>query len=302
VTLDLKHRMDRLADRFPLVRFLLSVQQRFSTMNGSALAAQITLNGFTALFALVVLAVAVVGFLSAGDAGFSRDLVRDLGLSGEAARTVTRAVETAQDSRRTATVVGLLGLAWVGVGLGGAIGTAFDTAWKVKGRGLRDKAIGLLWLVGAAVLVALGAGATAAWSFLPGEFAPLVIIVTVAVNTSIFLWTSWILTNRRVPLEALLVPALVGGVGLEALKLFGGYLVPRLVASSSELYGTIGVAVALLAWLFILGRLIVYVAAVEVVRWEGREGTDTAPVERPALDGDQAKESDRVPSKTAVTA
>jgi membrane protein len=301
-TVRLKERFERLTERVPALKYLLGVQKRYSALNGNALAAQITLNGFTAMFALIVLATAVIGFISAGNGNFAHDLVGDLGLSGNAARTVTKAVAAARDSRRTATIVGLAGLVWVGVGLGGSIASAYNTAWKVKNRGLVDKAFGLLWLLGAAVLIALGAGATAAWSFLPGFFAPLVIIVSIAVNAAIFMWTSWILANRRVPLRALVRPALMGGVGLEVLKVLGGYLVPRLVQNSSQLYGTIGVVFALLAWLFILGRLIVYVVVIEVTHWEHEQGTDTAPVRRPALDGEQAKEADRSPSKVGSPA
>ena len=84
-------------------------------------------------------------------------------------------------------------------------------------------------------------------------------IISVVANTVGFLWTSWVLPNRRVPLRALVPAALVGGFGLEALKVVGGILVPRLVANSSELYGTIGAVFALLVWLLVLGRLVVYV-------------------------------------------
>jgi membrane protein len=296
----LKRRGKRFVDDTAAIQYVLGVQKRYSEASGNALAAQITLTGFTAMFAIAVLATAVIGFISAGDSTFARDFVKDLGLTGSAARTVTKAVSAAQDSRQAATVVGLLGFLWIGIGLAGTIANAYNTLWKVKSRGLLDKAVALLWLLGAAVLIALGAGATAAWSFLPGVFAPLVIIVSVAVNASIFLWTSWILPNRRVPVGALLVPAIVGGVGLEILKVLGGYVVPRMVQNSSELYGTLGVVFALLAWLFILGRLFVYVAVVEVLRWEHRKGTDVAPVQRPALDADQAHEDDRQPSKVGA--
>ena len=53
--------------------------------------------------------------------------------------------------------------------------------------------------------------------------------------------------------------AIVGAVGLEVLKVAGAYVVPLLVAKSSALYGTIGVVFALIAWLWVLGRLVVLV-------------------------------------------
>ena len=54
----------------------------------------------------------------------------------------------------------------------------------------------------------------------------------------------------------------------EILKFIGSFVVPRLVSSSSELYGSLGLVFALLAWLLIIGRLIVYLAVVEAWRGE----------------------------------
>ena len=83
-------------------------------------------------------------------------------------------------------------------------------------------------------------------------FAPAVIVVSLLTDTVLLLWTSWILPNRRVPVRALLPAAAAGGVVLEALKLLGAYVVPRLVEHSSALYGTIGIV---FAWVLGLGVL-----------------------------------------------
>ena len=93
-----------------------------------------------------------------------------------------------------------------------------------------------------------------------------------AADTALWLWTSWVLPKRRVPLRALVPAALVGAVGLEAMKVVGGYAVPTLVTGSSALYGTIGVVFALLTWLLVLGRLVVLVTVVEVLGWERGQG------------------------------
>ena len=45
------------------------------------------------------------------------------------------------------------------------------------------------------------------------------------------------------------------------------------MASSSDLYGPVGVVFAVLGWLLVFGRLVVYSAIVEVVLWEERHGT-----------------------------
>ncbi len=263
----------------------VEVQRRYVEVRGSALAASITLYGFLALFAVTVLAVAVLGFVSAGGANVAQTITKQLGLTGQAAHTVHQAVDTARHRRAAATVIGLLGLAWTGTSLGIVIADAYNAAWHVDRRGLVDRAIAALWMVGAGLAIAAGAFATAAWSVLPGVFAPLVIVVSLATDVALLVWTSWILPNRRVPVRALLPAAVAGGAVFEALKLVGAYVVPNLVAHSSELYGTIGIVFALLAWLLVFGRLMVYVALIEARGWDRHHGDRDLDVEVPALPG-----------------
>ncbi len=272
-----------------IVARLRAIYQRYSELNGRATAAAITLYGFVALFALAVLAVAIVGFLSSDNDHVAADIVSFLGVTGSAAKTVTDAVATAQNSARVASVVGLVGLVWVGSSFAVAIGTAYDIAWRVPQRVARARLVGLGWLAGAGVLLAVGGAATAAIAALPNWLAPLLLVVSIGVNTLLWLWTSWVLPNRRVPWRALLPAALVGAVGLEILKVVGGYVVPVLVARSSALYGTLGVVFALLTWLLVLGRLVVLVSVIEVIGWERRHGTDPVVGSGPALPDDDAE-------------
>jgi membrane protein len=266
-----------------IVARIRETYQRYNDLNGRATAAAITLYGFLALFALAVLAVAIVGFLSADNKDVASDIVNWLGVKGSAAKTVTDAVDKARQSRRVASVVGLVGLVWVGSSFAVAIGHAYDVAWRVPQRVGRARLRGLGWLAGAGLLLSAASFATAGLTALPSVLAPFVLIVSVFVNLLIWLWTSWILPNRRVPWRALLPAALVGAVALEILKILGGYVVPILVARSSALYGTLGVVFALLTWLLVFGRLVVLLSVIEVLGWERAHGTDDLVISGPAL-------------------
>jgi membrane protein len=244
------------------------VQRRYSHVGGQTLAAGVALYGFLALFALLVLSVAVLGFLSVGNGHLARDIAHDLGLTGDAARIVTKSVRAARRSRSLTTIVGIVGIVWLGTSFAMSIGNAYNAAWRVTDRGIRERLIGLAWLAGAAVLLVIAGWATALWDLLPGFLAPLVIIVSLAGNTALLLFTSWLLPNREAPWRSLVVPALLGAIALEVLKVLGAYVVPHYVASSSELYGAIGVVFALLLWLMFFGRLVVYVAVIEAHRAE----------------------------------
>ena len=274
-----------LARRWAWMATAMRVQQRFGEVHGGYLAAAVTLTAFLSLFPLLLAVIGAVGLLSAGADDLPRQVVERLGLTGDAARLLRDAIETAEQSGRAASVVGLLGLLWTGLGLVAAFQFAFDAVWQISGRGLRDKLYGLGWLAGAALLFLGSFLVTTLVRWLPGPAWPFALAVTFAVGIALWLWTFKALTNRDVGWRALLPGAVVGAIGLEVLKAVGGLYVPRVVSSSSALYGSIGVVFAVLAWLLVLGRLVVYAAVVNVVRWEEDHGTVTVEIEVPDVPG-----------------
>jgi membrane protein len=183
-------------------------------------------------------------------------------------------------------VVGLLGLLWAGLGLVGALQQAMNTAWQVQGRGFKDKLIGLGWLAGVGVLFLASFGVVTLLQFLPGIFAPLEIVVGFALDFALWLWMMKVLPNRRFGWKPLMPGALLGAVGLQVLKVVGAVYVPHTVASSSALYGSLGVVFAILLWLLLFGKLFVYSCMLNVVLWERSHGTETIDVEVPRLPGD----------------
>lgn len=281
-----------LGDRWPWIATALRVQERVGEVRGGHLASAITLSVFLSIFPLLLAVIAVIGFLSSGDARLAPDIVRSLGLTGQAADSMIETIRTAEESRRAASAVGLGGLFWSGLGVVGAISAALDVVWQVQSRGVKDKLFGLLWLLGAGLIMAASVTLSTVLNFVP-LLAPLTIFVSLAVGVALWLWTFKALTNIDVPWRAFLPGAVAGAVALEILKAVGAIYVPRAVASSSALYGSIGVVFAILAWLFILGRVTVYCAVLNVVRWEEDHGTVSAQIELPRHPGDVVLETTR---------
>ena len=274
--------------RWRPTRFALAVQDRYSELHGGELASAITLSAFLSLLPLLLVGIAVFGFFSAAS---SKDLavetINRLGLDGssDTANLITEAVRTAESSRQAASIVGLAGLLWTALGLVNALQYAWNTAWQVPGRGLRDKAVGLAWLVGAGLGFAGSFVLSAGAQLLPWYLAPLGIVAGLATGVGLWLWTAHTLPNRQVGWRALLPGALLGAAGFEILKVAASVVVPRIVERSSDLYGPVGVVFAVLAWLLVFGRLVVYSAVVEVVVWEKRHGTVQLMIEAPARPG-----------------
>lgn len=280
----MRQKLDALGERWTWFGVVLAVLKRYGEVHGNSLAAAVTLQSFVALFPLLLVAIAIVGFVSAEGVDIAASVANGLGLRGEAASAITDAVEAAEDSRQVASVVGLAGLAWSGLGLVDAIQNGFNQIWQVRPRGIKDKLVGAGWLLGATAIMAIGAGATALVGLLPGFMSPIGFLFGFAVNFCLWIWTAKLVPNRHVGWGVLVPGALLGAAGLELLKAIAGFYVPRMVASSSQLYGTIGVVFAVLAWLYLLARLAMYTAVLDVVLFEKKEGTRRVSVEVPALE------------------
>ena len=286
--------LDWLRERFPWMATPLAVHQRVSDIGGGPLASSIALAGFLSLFPLLLVAIAMLGFVSHGSSDFPNEVVEQLGLTGRAADQVLDVIATAEDSRRTASVLGFAGLVWAGLGVVGTLEQALDATWQVKGRpGWQAKLVDLAWLAGAGLLflgsMALGPAAAA----LPGPAVVPTVLLGLAVDTALLVWMFRALTAVSVPWSEHLPGAIVGALGLEVLKVAGAVYVPRAVASASALYGSLGIVFAILAWLALSARLIVYAAAFNVIRHEQRHGTVTVAIEVPNIAGVAPIQADR---------
>jgi membrane protein len=199
---------------------------------------------------------------------------------------VQDAIATAEESRQAASIIGLAGLLWSGLGVVGSLQTALNAVWQVKGRGLSDRLVAFRWLLGAGALFLATAALGPLLRVLPGPVKPLSILLGLVLSTALFLWTYTSLGNSHVGWRAHLPGAVLVALGFEVLKTVGAVYVPRAVASSSALYGSLGVVFAVLAWLLLYGRLIVYGAVVNVLRWEDQAGTVTVDLEVPRVAGE----------------
>ncbi|CAN5122360.1 hypothetical protein BH18ACT4_BH18ACT4_08020 [soil metagenome] len=288
------NRLKKLPDRWGWLRLVLDVQRRFSEVNGGFVAGAVTLALFLSLFPLILFSIAVFGFFASNAAtDIAGEIISQLGLTGTAAAQMRDAIETAQQSKRSASLIGLAGLLWAGLGVVGAFEYAIDSVWQVTGRGLKDKLYALAWLAGAGLLAIASLAFNALLNFLPGFAAPLTVLAGTGVYIVMFWWTFQVLASRDIGWRPLLPGAVAGGIGFQVLTILGAVVVPRTVASSSALYGSIGVVFALLAWLFFFGRLLVYASVLNVVLFERNQGTVTVEMEVPHVPGEVALGANR---------
>lgn len=250
----------------------LAVAKRFSEKRGSNLAAAIAFRAFLGLFACLVLSFAIAGYLNASGRAVSESIIRNLGLSGDAAKSVYNAVKQAQSSRATTTIFGLLGLVWTGTGLSMAIAYAWNSAWGIPGGGLRGRASGVLWMLGSGACILAAVGSTS-WIASHHALPIIAIIIGITSDLMLVLLTAVLLPARHIPLRWMLPAVIVTSIGLSGARFAGATVLPLIASDSSAIYGTLGVFFALLIWMLVIGYVLVAAAMVEVIIWERTYGT-----------------------------
>lgn len=250
------------------------VQRRFGAIRGGNLSAAISMRAFLALFPIALLAIAFVGFAGGDAHTVARNIANALGLGDDLSTSLTKVVLSAQHRSVESSIVGVIGLVWTGTGLSAAVNAAWDDAWDVKGGAWRGRTAGVLWLLGGLGFLTLIVG-TAVLLRQANILLEFGIIGGVAANSLFFYWTAIVLPARDIPRRAMRFPAICAGAALEILKVIGSTIVPELVLRSSALYGAIGAVFAILVWLLVLGRLVVYTALLERVRWDASRVTDS---------------------------
>ena len=68
-------------------------------------------------------------------------------------------------------------------------------------------------------------------------------------------------------------------VGADVLQLLTTYWIGHLVARKTSTYGAVGIALAVLLWVYVLGRVLVASAGVNATLWRRRRETAGPPKE-----------------------
>jgi uncharacterized BrkB/YihY/UPF0761 family membrane protein len=147
--------------------------------------------------------------------------------------------------------------------------------WDVPRRRARSANRAALVFMGwATLLVALSVGIAKVdrQSALGGL---ILLIVYTAVPLAVWWWVSWRLPHRNCPLIALAPGAALSAVGVELLHVMTLIWFPHYIQSKSALYGTIGIALVLLLWAYLLGRIITLAAVLNAALW-ARFGSESA--------------------------
>jgi hypothetical protein len=243
---------------------------RDKAIAGGVLGGGLAYRFFFWVLAFTVISAGGLGIASA--AGENVEAVAaDAGLDTSLATGIASAAEQSEAGRWWLLLIGAFSFIWFSWGLLRALRLVHAAAWGVRLEPLRGtpRAVAAVMITPIAV-AALGAGA--GWvRASTGGLAGLIATLAVSLGFgALWLLISMRLPSADAPWTAYVPGAIVFGAGLQALHLFTVYFLEAKLASSSQLYGVLGVSTTTLFYLFLIGRGVVWAAELNAVVWEVR--------------------------------
>jgi inner membrane protein YhjD len=269
---ELLNRVDRWQQRHRAPGFVVGVVKKYGDDRGSQLAALVTYYGFLAMFPLLLVFVTVLGYVAHDDPGLRHDLLdsalADFPIVGQELRRNVGAL----GGNGVALVVGLLALVWGSLGGAQIAQHAMAQVWNVPGArrpGFVPRLVRSLLVLAVLALAIVGTAAlTTVTTLVPGGSAIPILstLLVVVLNVGLYWLAFRVMTPGEVASRDLVTGAIVGGVAWTALQAIGSLLVARQLRHTSELYGTFGVVLGLLFFLYLAAEIMVYAAEVNVVK------------------------------------
>jgi membrane protein len=246
----------RIARVTELARRLVEPLVRFNLLDRSlALGAQ----AFGALIPLMIVLEAV----EPGDTGMADELIDRFHLDGAGAEAVKEAFSISTEQTST-TAIGVFVLVFSVLSFTRRLQRTYEDTWGFDQRGFRGTGWGLAWIGFFVVYASLHPA-------LDGLVDnPAGLLFSLAGAFALGLLTPYLLLGRRVPWRRLTLQAGLTAGGLIALGIWSALYMPRAIESSAAAYGAIGIAFALLTWLWGLGIVMVAAAVYGSPRMQWR--------------------------------
>lgn len=265
-----------------IVRIGQAVMLRFARDGGTNMAAAVAYYGFLSLFPLLLLVLALIGFILAGDIEGQAEWVRRLSQAVPGlGQIIGENVRAVVEGRGAVGLIAIAGLAWTGAGIVKAAGIALNRIFRVHGYEsfFRQK----LWqfrtlaTLGLLALLALVVTGSVAAIELPGIPRLLVrsaaVLLGLGLDFLLFMLSYRLLTQRRgPPFAGLWVGAAFASIGWTILKLAGSWYATRVVAGATAVYGTFAAVVGALVLLHLAARVLLYGAEINAVLIEEKGG------------------------------
>ncbi|SNS85328.1 YhjD/YihY/BrkB family envelope integrity protein [Actinoplanes regularis] len=198
-------------------------------------------QSFTSIFPLLIMLTAVLG-------PASRARIADMLQLPDSSERLLREALSGSHSNAFG-LVGCLFVIFSATGLSRALVRSYRAVWELEQKAATARQIGTVLALVVYLLFARLLG----WvvSLLPG--APVVgVLATFVADCALAILLPWLLLGTGAPRGPLLIAAGAFGLMMIAVRSAGAIYLPRALESSTDRYGTIGLAFTFIGWLYVL--------------------------------------------------
>ena len=265
---------DRVQRQHGLLGFPYAVIKKYGDDDGGREAALITYYGFLSIFPLLLLGVAVLSRVLAGDPELRQRLITEI-----VPPVLQPTVENSLTALPTSTIpfiAGLIGLLFSGTGV---VFSAYQTLNHVAAvprrlrAGFASRYVRVFVMLATLLLGALAIGGltvvVTALPRVPGAERALAVLGSAVVVFAVLLLGARLLLARPAPVRALWPAAVLGAAAVTLVLNLGPLLLARLVSKAGLVYGSFATVAGMFALLYLVNQALVYAAEVAAVRYAG---------------------------------
>lgn len=282
---DAGNRWRRLKERHRWLATVVAAWRLMQRNYGNQFAGAITYFSFLALFPMLLLAVSVAGFVLHAHPAAEQSFFNHVSakVPGQFGNELKKALQSAIDNRSGVGVVGLAGVLLTGLGWIGNLRAAIDAVWgesPARVNFVVAKVRNLVVLAGLGLGIVVSLGLTVAGTALTDQILRalslehvsgahvLVKVLGIALallgDLLIYWWLLVRLPQAEVPPAIGLRGAVIAAVGFEVLKVVGTYTIAA--TSHSPTAGPFAGIIAILVWIQLVARLMLFACAWTAVR------------------------------------
>jgi len=267
-------RIDDFQQRHAAFGFPLAVLRKFNEDQAGSLAALIAYYGFLSIFPLLLLLVTVLGLALADNSHLQQQVLNsalaDFPVIGPQLRENVHALGRSG----AGLAFGLIGTLLGARGVASAIQNAMNRVWEVP-RHKRPhfpfnwlRNFGVIGLFGVGTIVTTALSGIGTWG--TADLGSLLRFGVLAVSTVINILLFWLglrlATAPEISSRDLRMGAIMAAVIWQILQAVGGYVIGHDLRHASSVYGTFGIVLGLIAWLYLQAQLTLYAVEADVVR------------------------------------
>ena len=223
------------------------------------------------LFVAIIPLSIVVSSLVPSTDGFGQSLVHDLRLTGEGARATETLFATDQQVHRAISVLGVMIVLYSMLGYARGLQRLYLDAWGLAPLGVEGWWRRAVWTVGYTLYLAALTSLRALVRRIGYPGADVIALSTL--TFVIALWGPWALVGTRIPWRRLLPTAALTAASVIGFVILSSLVIgPAAFTNLVQRYGLIGIAFALVTWLFLEALVIVMAAIVAIANDRRRYG------------------------------